>query len=746
MASLTILLRHSGKWNDEGNYIDFSIEGILIKEYASFNDLVGSISNQLGIDLSINTIKIQYNVEGNHTPMEIHNDMGYRVYVELKKENREFGMYPLCITTMEKELISEDGLNQGDIVQIDEAVQMYDSDTDDTLAIELANSGEAIGVFELHKDLIISKTNQKEVMAGQVYKDKATLKEVMENYAIAQRFQFRVDRSNAVIYALICISEDCDWRFKASSINKLELFKRKYILRDIIDDVKSDLGVDVSYMLAWRAKEKAMNFLRGEPTDSYKKLPGYLYTRDKTYPGSHIRMEKSSKNEFMYVYISLYAFIRGFDHCRPIVVVDISHLKSYYTGTFVSASTLDGAGHILPLAYGVIDSENDAAWTWFFEQFKIAYGVRENMCIVSDRNESIIKSVSRVYPDVPHCACIWHLWNNVYKKFKKSHAKLSEIYFSMTKAYTQTEFDSLMEKVEKVDIRVKEYLELAGYEKWDRLYAPVNRGWTMTSNIAESINAALVSARELPIYDFLEEVRKMFGRWNCSNRKEATQTYKTLGKKYQEMLELNETMCTRMTVELPVNFYEYLLELVNNIDEYSCSKMVEYKSIQMQTVDQYTVVPSTEYLHTVNDGGRNYTVCLLERKCVCGRFQIDELSCPHAWAVLKSKFLTLEEYCSSYYKPSTIVMAYDVPVYPLPDKNDWNIPEHVAEEVVLPPKWKRPPGRPKKKRDKNLSEYNMLNIVEYRLIIQFNSIDFGGIHCNTVEYRSRQLVETVEFN
>ncbi|XP_016443152.2 uncharacterized protein LOC107768535 [Nicotiana tabacum] len=157
----------------------------------------------------------------------------------------------------------------------------------------------------------------------------------------------------------------------------------------------------------------------------------------------------------------------------------------------------------------------------------------------------------------------------------------------------------------------------------------------MTSNIAESINAALVSAKELPIYDFLEEVRKMFGRWNCSNRKEATQTYMTLGKKYQEMLELNETMCTRMTV-----------------------------------------VPSTEYLHTVNDGGRNYT----------------------------SKFLMPEEYCSSNYKPSTIVMTYDVSVYPLPDKNDWNIPEHVAEEVVLPPKWKRPPGRPKKKRDKNLSE------------------------------------------
>ncbi|XP_075083359.1 uncharacterized protein LOC142167102 [Nicotiana tabacum] len=199
--------------------------------------------------------------------------------------------------------------------------------------------------------------------------------------------------------------------------SKFTNHKRKYTPKDIIDDVKSDFGIDVSYMLAWRAREKAGNFLRGEPVDSYNKLPGCLYTLDMTYPGSHIRMKKSPKNEFMYLYISLYAFIKVFDYCRPIVIVDSSHLKSAYTGTFVSASTLDG--HIFSLTYGVVDSENDAAWLWFFEKFKVAYGERENMCIVSDRNESIIKSVLRVYPTAPHFACIWHLWNNVYKKFKK---------------------------------------------------------------------------------------------------------------------------------------------------------------------------------------------------------------------------------------------------------------------------------------------------------------------------------------
>jgi len=200
MASLTVLLRHSGKWNSESNYVDYSIEGILIKEYASYNDLVASISKQLDIDLCSKSIKIEYKIDENSTSMEIHNDMGYRVYVELKKENREFGMYPLCITTIDKEVVAGGSLIEGDIVQLDEANQRCNFDTNYTLAIQSFNSGEPIEVFELDTDLIISKTNQREVMAGQVYKDKATLKQVMEHYAISERFQFRVDRSNAIRY------------------------------------------------------------------------------------------------------------------------------------------------------------------------------------------------------------------------------------------------------------------------------------------------------------------------------------------------------------------------------------------------------------------------------------------------------------------------------------------------------------------------------------------------------------------
>ncbi|TMW94335.1 hypothetical protein EJD97_010421, partial [Solanum chilense] len=45
---------------------------------------------------------------------------------------------------------------------------------------------------------------------------------------------------------------------------------------------------------------------------------------------------------------------------------------------------------------------------------------------------------------------------------------------------------------DRIDHRVKEYLEDAGYEKWSRVHATVNRGRMMTSNIVECINDCLV--------------------------------------------------------------------------------------------------------------------------------------------------------------------------------------------------------------------------------------------------------------
>ncbi|XP_055824600.1 uncharacterized protein LOC129893130 [Solanum dulcamara] len=175
----------------------------------------------------------------------------------------------------------------------------------------------------------------------------------------------------------------------------------------------------------------------------------------------------------------------------------------------------------------------------------------------------------------------------------------------------------------------------------------------MTSNIAESINIALVLARELSIFEILEQVKL---RWNHNYKKEATGIFTPLIEKYQDILIENKAMCTRMMV-----------------------------------------VQSTEYVHNVNDDGRNFIVRLREKICSYGRFQYEEISCEHAWAVLKSKNLTAYEYCFDLYKSETFLKIYELPIYPLPDIKDWVVPEYILDDVVLPPPFRIQPDRPRKK-------------------------------------------------
>ncbi|KAH0696448.1 hypothetical protein KY290_013809 [Solanum tuberosum] len=478
-------------------------------------------------------------------------------------------------------------------------------------------------------------------------------------------------------YYLVCVDDQCSWYFKSSSLNNSNIFKfvgglltsnvdnpkTIYTPADIQRDIRNQYGVDLNYMKAWRAKEKALEILRGKPRDSYGKLPSYLYMVKHTNPGSITRLEKTDNGRFLYAYVALYASIKGWEYCMPVVVVDGSFLKAAYRGTILTACTQDAAGKILPLAFAVVDLENDASWKWFFERIRETYGIREGMCIVSDRHESILNATSEVYPGVPHCVCLYHLWGNIKKNFRKHHKVLRKIYFAMANAYTTEEFDHYMAETYSIGNRVKEYLFEIGYHRWSVAHSNVNRFMVMTLNIAESVNAADKEARDLLIYDLLDYLMKMIGRWNNTNRNEAIATGTTLSTKYEHLMR---------------------------------EKMKESQGMM--------VVPSTEYLYTVYDGGKRHVVNMRERICTCRQFQMDVMPCKHDLAIVRKYYMSEYEYCSVYYKKDNLLNTYDVPVYPIPDESLWKIPPNVAANIVLPPKGKIKPGRPQKIRYKNGGE------------------------------------------
>ncbi|XP_049386776.1 uncharacterized protein LOC125851024 [Solanum stenotomum] len=239
----------------------------------------------------------------------------------------------------------------------------------------------------------------------------------------------------------------------------------------------------------------------------------------------------------------------------------------------------------------------------------------------------------------------------------------------MAKAYIKEDFDKLMAKVVKVDHRVKDYLEDTGYEKWSRVHSIVNKGRMMTSNIAECINGCLVDARRLTILEILEEARLFFGSWNCKNREITSYTKDTLGRRFEEVLIVNASKSSKMKV-----------------------------------------VPSSEYIFSVYEVGRRYIVCLKRKSCTCGRFQQDEIPCAHTIAVLRHKNVkNMHPYCSDYYKPDALAKIYEVAMVPMPDKEDWTFPDYVLDEIVLPPRYRRLVGRPRKRRNKNVDEKITVN-------------------------------------
>ncbi|XP_059315832.1 uncharacterized protein LOC132066552 [Lycium ferocissimum] len=285
------------------------------------------------------------------------------------------------------------------------------------------------------------------------------------------------------------------------------------------------------------------------------------------------------------------------------------------------------------------------------------------MCIVSDRHEGILNATAAVYPEIPHCFCIFHLWGYISDQFKKHKDQLHDLFHAVANACTIQKFEYFMMEISKIDERVPGYLHEIGYERWSMLHSKVKRSMAMTLNIAESINSSNKHARDTPIMCVLEFMTNLIQQWNYHSRKKAMKSSTALGKKYDKLIG--------------VNLYE---------------------------AQKMTVRPATDKLYTVFEGVKRNIVCLEDGICSCGRFQMDEDPCPHALAVIKLNKLMPADHCSFYYRRNHILATYETPVYPIPDESTWVISREVLENVVLSPKGRRNVGRTRKKRFQPSSE------------------------------------------
>src|SRR5437667_2391896 len=134
---------------------------------------------------------------------------------------------------------------------------------------------------------------------------------------------------------------------------------------DIIKDMRRDHGLQIRYCTAWCAKEAASTTINGSHESAFNKLPQYCQDVIRTNPGSFAIFECTPENHFLRMFISFAASAIGLAHCHPVLGLDGCHLKRRYLGILLTATATDTNGTLFPLAYAVVNAENDDNWLWF---------------------------------------------------------------------------------------------------------------------------------------------------------------------------------------------------------------------------------------------------------------------------------------------------------------------------------------------------------------------------------------------
>ncbi|CAA0840720.1 Unknown protein [Striga hermonthica] len=252
-------------------------------------------------------------------------------------------------------------------------------------------------------------------------------------------------------------------------------------------DMERDHGIKLKYNTALRSQNAAYDFIYGDHKKSWELLPAYFHMSMKENPGTSAYIETDKDDVFEYAFISFNASAGFLSYCRPVIVIEGTHLKGKYKGILFVATTKDGNEQIFPLAFGIGDKECHSAWMWFLQKLRSTFGCPKNLVVVSDRHPSIKSAMEVVYPEAVHAICSYHLRQNI-----RSHgSKAVGLYMKASYTYSPVVYEKSMAMLAaKYPNTKKVVVDEAIPTRWARSQCPVRRYSFMTSNACEAMPLA----------------------------------------------------------------------------------------------------------------------------------------------------------------------------------------------------------------------------------------------------------------
>ncbi|KAG7559290.1 Transposase MuDR plant [Arabidopsis thaliana x Arabidopsis arenosa] len=258
-----------------------------------------------------------------------------------------------------------------------------------------------------------------DIFVGRVYKNKEDFKLKMAIHALQRKFHFRHTRSDKKVVLLNCVADSCPWRVYVIRLEDCDNYQvRSACLEHTCSvEARSNYHKQASarvvgefmrpqYMGAGSGPRPgegiAMDGARGSMGNSYSLLPAYLHALKAANPGTLTALEtivdELGNQRFKYLFFALAASINGLKFMRKVIVIDGVHLRGNYGGCVITASAQDGNFQIFPVAFGIVDSENDRAWEWFLTMLRQILPNDPTVTFVSDMHSSIYSSLRKVFP------------------------------------------------------------------------------------------------------------------------------------------------------------------------------------------------------------------------------------------------------------------------------------------------------------------------------------------------------------
>ncbi|XP_075076710.1 protein FAR1-RELATED SEQUENCE 4-like [Nicotiana tabacum] len=471
METICIIVAFNGIWTEDYKYLDHQTKLVLVPEPIRFEDFIKQVFEVIELDRDKFEAIIWFDINlGTCKGMIVSKDLDLHTCIELLKSLSLFKGCRFIVDVSERnfgststfEYINRENQhdNQNKWQQIME-IDMVDAEP---ITEEMLQTFDSI---QVEGQSIIEIDNEQALGI-----------QVLESAPVV--------RSSSTRYSLKCNDDRCGWCVHAFRVKDSTLFKivkieknhdcsvntmkanqrhatSKLISGYIIDNLRDPrfkvtlafvmaemqklYGLDIGYHKAWHAIQHASALIRGTHEENYELLYSYLYMMKSKNPGTYTNIKIDDNNRFLYMFYAYGSSITGWNHCRPVISIDATFLKSKCCGVLMISVSNDANNQIFPLAFGITKSENNNSYEWYFSELRNAIGSRANLIFLSDKHQAIAYGIAKVYPESHHRICIYYLE----QKLKRWKVKSEVIKLSQTTAriYKNKEFDLYMSYIAK---------------------------------------------------------------------------------------------------------------------------------------------------------------------------------------------------------------------------------------------------------------------------------------------------------